>query len=324
MKWLTSFLFLLPALAHGQSNFMPPQGTQIAEQVDNLYAFILIVSLISCVILIGGMIYFAYKYRRRTDNDKTPYISHNTFLEFLWSFIPLVIFLGVFGWGWIIYHQMRTMPENALEVHVTGYKWAWDFTYKSGKTTTGEFVVPVDQPVKLIITSRDVLHSFFLPSMRIKQDAVPGRYTAMWFNSNKVGTYQVFCTEYCGDSHSRMLAKMKVVPLPEYEAWIQENDAALPMVERGQKLYNGKCLACHSIDGKRGAGPTWKGLWGAKNHPLEDGVVAEVDADYITEAILNPNARIAKGYPKGVMPTFQGALKEEEITALIEYMKTLK
>ncbi len=323
MKWLVSTLLFAPLTALAQSRFMPPQGTEISVQVDNLYAFILWVSLLACVILIGGMIYFVYKYRRRTEHDKTPYISHNTFLEFLWSFIPLVIFLGVFGWGWIIYHQMRTMPENALEVHVTGYRWAWDFNYKSGKVSTGELVVPVGQPVKLIITSRDVLHSFFIPSMRIKQDAVPGRYTALWFNATKTGDYQVFCTEYCGDSHSRMLARMKVVSVPEYETWIQENDAALPMVERGQKIYNGKCVACHSVNGIKGAGPSWKGLWGAKGHEVEDGAV-DVDENYITESILYPNAKIAKGYPKGVMPTFQGALKDEEVSALIEFIKTLK
>lgn len=182
MKWL--FATVQSAQA---SNFMPPVGTEIAQQVDNLYSFLLITSLIGCLILIGGMIYFALKYKRKTANDKTPYISHNTFLEFLWSFIPLVLFLGVFGWGWYVYHQMRQMPENALEVHVTGYKWAWDFEYKSGKTTSGEMVVPVGMPVKLIMTSRDVLHSFFIPSMRIKQDVVPGRYTAQWFNAEKIG-----------------------------------------------------------------------------------------------------------------------------------------
>jgi cytochrome c oxidase subunit II len=137
MSWL--LMMINVARAEG-GRFMPPQGTEIASQVDTLYAFILWASLISCVILIGGMIYFAVKYKRKTNNDKTPYISHNTFLEFLWSFIPLVIFMAVFAWGWVVYHRMRTMPENALEVHVYGYRWAWDFGYKSGKTTTGELL----------------------------------------------------------------------------------------------------------------------------------------------------------------------------------------
>lgn len=303
---------------------MPPQGTAISGQVDNLYAFLLWASFVSCAILIGGMIFFALKYKRRTDNDKTPYISHNSFLEFLWSFVPLVIFLAVFAWGWAIYHQMRSMPENALEVHVFGYKWAWDFTYKSGKTTTAELVVPVNQPIKLIMTSRDVIHSFFIPSMRIKQDVVPGRYTAQWFTAEKLGDYQVFCTEYCGDKHSAMLAKVRVVTMPEYEQWIQENDAKLPLTERGEKIYRGKCIACHSVDGTKGAGPSWKGLWGAQGHKMEDGSTVNVDENYLRESILNPNVKVAQGYPKGVMPLFQGALKEDEVTALIEFIKTLK
>lgn len=320
MKWL----MLIGEQAQASKVFMPPQGTEIAGQVDNLYSFLIWASLISCAILIGGMIYFAIKYKRRTDNDQTPYISHNTFLEFLWSFIPLVIFLAVFVWGWVIYHRMRAAPENALEVHVYGYKWAWDFSYKSGKTTSGEMVVPVGKPVKLIMTSRDVLHSFFIPSMRIKQDVVPGRYTSLWFNAEKTGDYQVFCAEYCGDKHSAMWAKVKVVNEDEYEAWIQENDAALPMTERGEKLYRGKCIACHSVDGKTGAGPTWKGLWGKTGHALEGGETVDVDENYIRDSILNPNRQITKGYPKGVMPLFQGALKEDEVTALIEYIKTLQ
>lgn len=320
MNWI--FATMQTAQAQG-SVFMPPQGTVISTQVDNLYSFLLVISTVASMILIGGMIYFAIKYKRRTDTDKTPYISHNSFLEFLWSFIPLVLFLGFFGWGWYLYHQMRAMPDDALEVHVYGYKWAWDFEYKSGKTTSGEMVVPVNTPVKLIMTSRDVIHSFFLPSMRIKQDVVPGRYTALWFSSDKVGNYQVFCTEFCGDLHSRMLAKVRVVTMPEYEAWIQENDANLPMAERGEKIWRGKCVACHSIDGAKGAGPTWKGLWGQKEHPVDGGTVV-VDENYIRQSILEPNLHISKGYPKGVMPTFQGALKEEEITALIEFIKTLQ
>lgn len=319
---MKGIMFLLK-MAHARSSFMPPEGTEIAGQVDNLYAFLVWASFISCAILIGGMIYFVTKYKRRSDNDKTPYISHNTFLEFLWSFIPLMIFLIVFGWGWWVYHQMRSMPEDALEVHVHGYRWAWDFTYKSGKTVTNEFVVPVKQPVKLIMTSRDVLHSFFIPTMRIKQDVVPGTYTALWFQAEKLGNYQVFCAEYCGDNHSRMLAKLRVVPQEEYDLWIQENDARLPLGERGKKLYESRCIACHTLDGTRSAGPTWKGLWGKKGHEIEGGTV-DVDENYLRESILEPNAKISKGFPPNVMPTFQGALKEDELTALIEFIKTVE
>lgn len=321
MNWMTALLNV--AFAES-SSFMPPQGTAIAAQYDNLYAFIVWLSTIASLIVIGGMIYFVMKYRRKTDTDKTPYISHNTFLEFLWSFIPLVIFLAFFGWGWYLYHEMRQMPEDALEVHIFGHQWAWDISYKSGKNTTNDFYVPVNTPVKLIMTSRDVLHSFYIPAMRIKQDVVPGMYTTLWFNAEKTGDYQIFCAEYCGAAHSGMLAKMHVVPTSEYETWLQENDEGLTLAQKGEKLFNSKgCVACHSVDGGTRTGPTWKGLFAAKGHSVDGGTV-DVDENYIRESILEPNAKIAKGFPAGVMPSFQGQLTEDQLVALVEYIKTLK
>jgi len=320
MTWM---MFLSEkAFADGRA-FMPPQATEIAGQVDNLYSFLLWSSLVSCLILIGGMIFFVWKYRRKTDTDKTPYISHNTFLEFLWSFIPLVFFLGFFAWGWWVYHQMRHMPENSLEVHVMGRQWSWEFTYKSGKTAGSEFVVPVNTPIKLIMTSQDVLHSFYIPSMRIKQDVIPGTYTTLSFNSDKIGEFQIFCAEFCGTTHSGMLAKMKVVTMAEYEKWIQENEEGMTLVEKGQKYFTDKgCVACHTVDGTPKVGPTWKGIF-ATQRSLEDGTV-KVDENYIRESIVNPNAKIVKGFPKGVMPTFQGQLTEDQLNALIEFIKSLK
>lgn len=319
MSWI--FLFLTKAKAE---SFMPTAVTDIAGQVDNLYAFLLWASLISCAILIGGMIFFALKYKRKTNNDKTAYISHNSFLEFLWSFIPLVIFLAVFGWGWYIYHQMRQMPENALEIHIKGRQWAWDFTYKSGKTSTNEFYVPVNTDVKLIMTSEDVIHSFFIPSMRIKKDAVPGMYTTLWFKSEKLGDFHIFCTEFCGAAHSLMIGKMKVVSVEDYEKWLQENEEGLTLVQKGQKYINDKgCVACHSVDGSIKVGPSFKGAFGA-THEFADGTKVVVDENYLRESILNPNARVVKGFPAGVMPSFQGQLNEDQVNAIIEYIKELK
>ncbi|PIS10665.1 MAG: cytochrome c oxidase subunit II [Bdellovibrio sp. CG10_big_fil_rev_8_21_14_0_10_47_8] len=304
---------------------MPPQGTKIAEEYDNLYAFLLWASLIGSMILIGGMIFFVVKYKRKTDHDKTPYISHNTFLEFIWSFIPLVIFLGVFVWGWHLYHEMRTMPENALEVNVFGRQWSWEFAYKSGKTSGKEFYVPVNTPVKLIMTSKDVLHSFYIPSMRIKQDVVPGMYTTLSFNAEKLGDYQIFCAEYCGTTHSGMLGQMHVVSQADFEKWLQENEEGMTLAEKGQKYFTDKgCVACHSVDGTPKVGPSWKGVFGLKEHEMDDGQKVSVDENYVRESILNPNAKVVKGYPKGVMPTFQGQLSEDQLNALIEFIKSLK
>lgn len=317
MKWFN--------YAQAQS-FMPTEGTLIATQVDNLYGFLLWASFISCIIVIGGMIYFVWKYRRKTDHDKTAYITHNTFLEFLWSFIPLVIFLGVFAWGWYVYHDMRTMPKDALEIQVTAKQWAWQFDYKSGVQTGSLIVVPVNKDVKLIMTARDVLHSFYIPSFRIKQDVIPGTYTALWFNANKLGEFHVFCAEYCGTQHSGMAATLRVVPQAEYDAWLEEeaNVSTLPMAQRGQKLFQSKaCASCHSVaDASTKVGPSLFQKFGTVEH-TEEGEFA-VDENYVRESILNPNAKITKGFPRGVMPTFQGQLSETELSALIEYIKTLK
>lgn len=323
LKTLFGLLLAGVAQANTQTSFMPPAATEIAGQVDNLYAFLLWASLISCVILIGGMIYFVMKYKRKSAADKTAYISHNTFLEFLWSFIPLVIFMIVFAWGWYIYHQMRKFPDQALEVHVYGKQWAWEFVYKSGKTATNEFLVPVNTPVKLIMTSKDVIHSFYIPSMRIKQDVVPGKYSALWFESEKLGSFHIFCTEFCGAAHSLMIGRMKVVTQEEYEAWLQESDEGLTLAERGKKLWNDKgCVACHSIDGTVKVGPSWKGIFG-QTHVFTDGTSALVDESYIRESTLEPNKKIVKGYP-AAMPSYQGQLSEEQMNAIIEFIKELK
>ncbi len=312
-------------VARAQS-FMPTQATEIAKHVDSLYAFLLISSFIACAILIGGMIYFVYRYRRQTDHDKTAYITHNTFLEFLWSFIPLVIFLAVFAWGWIIFHEMRTPPEGAREINVHAKQWSWEFEYKSGLKTYNELIVPVNTPIKLIMSSEDVLHSFYVPSFRIKQDVVPGRYTQLWFNSEKLGDFHVFCAEYCGLSHSNMLAKIKVVPKDEYEKWLTESyeEGELTIAQKGAKLYKAKaCVGCHSTDGKVVIGPTFKGAMGSEKE-MDDGSKVVVDENYLRESILQPTAKTVKGFPKGAMPSFQGQLSEEELSALIEFIKEQK
>lgn len=308
-------------------SFMPTEGTEIAKQVDNLYGFLLITSFIACVLVIGGMIYFVYKYKRRSDNDKTAYISHNTTLEFLWSFIPLVIFLAVFAWGWYIYHGMRTMPKNALEINVLGKQWAWEVQYKNGYKAVNEVVVPVNTDVKLLLSSQDVIHSFFIPSFRIKQDAVPGRYTALWFNATKMGEYHIFCTEYCGTSHSGMIGKLRVVSTDEFNKYMEQGqeEGALPLAKRGEKLFALKaCASCHSVDNPAvKVGPSLFHKFGTEE-VLEDGSKVVVDENYVRESILQPNAKIVKGFPHGVMPAFQGQINENELSALVEYVKSLK
>ncbi|MCB0407519.1 MAG: cytochrome c oxidase subunit II [Bdellovibrionales bacterium] len=314
--------FINPAYAN---TFMPPEASQFAGPLDSLYSFLIISSLIACVLVIGGFIYFAVKYRRQTENDKTAYITHNNVLEFTWSFVPFVIFMVVFAWGWIIYNDMRTFPEDSLEVHVVAQKWNWSFLYKSGKESAEEMVVPVNKPVKLIISSKDVLHSFYVPAFRIKQDAVPGRYTALGFTATKKGNFQIFCTEYCGTGHSAMLAKVRVVSQEEYEEWLRQGDPyeGMSLAEVGQKIYSQRCFVCHNTTDQPLVGPGFKGIW-MRERTFVKGDPTVADENYIRESILNPAAKIVAGFEGKVMTPFAGQLDDKEISGIIEYLKTLK
>lgn len=304
-------------------SFMPVRGATFSAGVDHLYQFLVAASVISSALVIGGMIYFALKYRRKTNSDKTAYISHSTLLEFLWSFIPFVIFMVVFVWGWIVYHDLRTSPKNSFEVHVVGQKWYWDFLYKSGRKTSGELFVPVNTPVRLIMGSRDVIHSFYIPGFRTKQDVVPGRYTTMWFEATQVGDFQVFCTEYCGDGHSAMLAKIHVLPKDKFDEWLQNDPyKGLSLADVGEKVFQQKCTACHNITTERKVGPGLKGIFGSARE-FENAGGVNADENYLRESILNPSAKIVKGFPNAMTP-FQGQISEQELSGVIEYIKGLQ
>lgn len=323
--WILQKLTVVTAKAE---SFMPTQGTEIAKGVDNLYGFLLAISLLSCVIVIGGMIYFAIKYKRKSDNDKTAYITHDTRLEIIWSVIPLILFLVVFAWGWMIYHDMRTMPKNALEIHVTGKQWAWTTEYKNGVKST-DVVVPVGRDVKIILSAEDVLHSFYVPSFRVKQDAVPGRYTALWFHAEKLGDFHVFCTEFCGTEHSGMITKLRVVSQEDFDKWLttESEVSTLPLAQRGAKIFQTRaCASCHNVNNPAvKVGPTMQNLFGLENHEMMDGTKVTADENYLRESILNSQAKVVKGFgPRSAMPAFQGQLSEVEVTALIEYIKGLK
>lgn len=303
--------------------FMPPEGSDIARHVDQLYGFLLLISTISCILVIGGFVWFSFKYRRQSETEKAAWITHHNLLEFLWSFIPFVLFMVVFVWGWMVYQQLRTMPKDALEIAIQAQKWSWTFIYKSGKTSSGEFYVPVDQDVKMVMTSKDVIHSFFLPAFRNKQDVVPGRYTSLWFHPTKTGDYQVFCAEYCGDQHSGMLAKVHVVSRERYEDWLANDPyKGLSLTDVGQKVYTTRCAVCHNTTNEKKVGPGWGGIFG-KNEDLEGGKTVLVDENYIRESILDPNAKIVKGFPPA-MPSFAGQLNEQELMGVIDYIKSLK
>jgi len=290
--------------------------------VDQLIHFLVWIGALSSILVIGGFVYFAFKFRRKSETEKTPYITHNFVLEFLWSFIPFLIFMFVFGWGWLLYHKMRTAPENALEIHVYGQMWNWDFVYKSGRKSSRILTVPVDKPVKLIMSSRDVIHSFFIPSFRIKQDVLPGSYTALSFTANKKGKFPVFCAEFCGAGHSSMLATVHVMGLVEWEQWLVTDPyKGMSMSQIGESVFQKSCTACHTATTENRIGPGLAGLFGAEREfEKADGLIA--DEHYIRESILNPSVRIVKGFGN-LMTPFAGLLQEEEMTGLIEYIKSL-
>lgn len=320
-------MFWWLSIAHAESYF-PIKGSTISGEVDAVFDFMFWVSIFFFILLMGGMAYFAVKYRRKSDHDKTPYITHNHLLEFIWSFIPLVLLLIVFAWGYKVYHKSKHVPENAIEIQVIGKQWLWEFVYPQSplaKKTVNDLYVPAGVPVVLNMTSEDVLHSFFVPSFRVKQDVIPGYRSQLWFEVPEPGTYRIFCTEYCGVSHSQMIGFVHVLPLKEYEEWLkQDSSAGKTLADLGKDLYTSKgCVACHSTDGTTKVGPSFKGIY-AREHVFTDGTkLAKTTDEYIRESILSPMTKIVAGFPPAML-VYQGQITEEEIGQVIEFLKTLK
>ncbi len=308
-------------------HWLPEVASNLAGKVDAVIWFITVISLVFFILISIFLVYFAIRYRRRQENEETPYITGSHVLETIWTIIPSILLIVIFVYGFVVYKDMRTPPEDSLEVTVIGRQWLWQFKYNNGKTTLNELYIPEGRPIKLVMTSEDVLHSFFVPAFRVKQDLVGGMYTYLWFTPTKTGTYELYCTEYCGTGHSAMLGKVVVMSPEEYEKWEKGEEekavASLPPAELGKQLYTQRgCNACHSIDGSSLVGPTWKGLYGHEV-VLQDGTKVTADENYIREAILEPQAKMVKGFGP-VMPSFKGVISDDEISDLIAYIKTLK
>ncbi len=295
-------------------------------QTDRLFYFIFICSCLMFVGIIFVVFYFLKKYKKTQSNQVAELqLTHHHLLELSWTIIPLILVLFVFGWGFKGFLTLSVAPSDAMEIHVVAKKWLWQFEYPNGNKTIGELVVPVHKPIKLIMTSEDVIHSFYLPNFRVKRDVVPNRYTRLWFESKRVGNFQIFCTEFCGDGHSDMLGVLRVLDDKAYVAWEKEvnSGADMPLDQLGEKVYTTKgCITCHSIDGSVKTGPTWKGLFGSV-HKLTNGQSVSVEENYIRESITAPQAKVVAGF-QPVMPTYSGVLNDREIVAVIEYIKKLK
>ncbi|MBN8549213.1 MAG: cytochrome c oxidase subunit II [Deltaproteobacteria bacterium] len=308
--------------------YLPEQASDFAADIDWIHNLVTDLSVFFTVAIVGAMIYFAIRYRQRDGVDhETPQIHGSNLLEIIWTVVPTLVCIYLAYYGIVFYREMRAVPDGAITIDVRAQKWKWDFYYGNGKQSS-DLVVPVGKPIKLVLSSRDVLHSFFLPSMRVKKDAVPGQYTYLWFRPIKTGEYQAFCTEYCGKDHSAMLAKLYVLPEAEYERWVNDRSveeamAKLGPTERGKALYKEKaCVSCHTLDGSPLVGPTFLNIIGRKEK-WTNGVEYTVDENYIHESILEPNKHIVAGYQPNVMPSFAGQLNDEDINSIIAFMRTL-
>jgi cytochrome c oxidase subunit 2 len=306
------------------------QASTFAAEVDNVYLFIVFLDVLSFVGVIGAMALFMKRYRRRSKDQKTGSITHNGRLEFLWSAIPTVLLLVIFFWSNAIWMRMATPPSDAIDIRVKGQKWFWTVEYPNnpGVTLNNEIIVPVGKPVRLTMTSDDVLHSFFIPAFRVKRDAIPGRYTTMWFEASRAGTYNLFCAEYCGDQHSGMIGVVRALPANEYVAALEEagrlrQDDGESAAAFGQRIYMRKgCNACHSLNGTPMTGPTFQGIWG-REETLADGSKVTVDDEYVRESLMEPNAKVVAGFTPQ-MPSFAGQLEPAHVAAIVEFLKTVK
>ena len=306
---------------HPSIPLFPEQASTMAARVDNLYFFMVATSGFFAVLVTLLVIAFAIRFRRRSPDGVGEPIHGSLALELIWTGIPFVLAMVMFVWGASVYFALVRMPDEALDIYAVGKQWMWKFQHREGQREINELHVPVNTPVRVILTSEDVLHDLYFPSFRTKIDAIPGRYTQLWFNATDVGTYHIFCAEYCGTRHSGMIGRVVVMPQNEYEAWLGGGATEGTLAQRGEKLFSQfACITCHRAD-SQGRGPLLNGVFGHAVS-LANGNTVIADAAYVRESILNPTAKVVAGFAP-IMPTFQGQVSEEQLLALTEYIKSL-
>jgi len=298
----------------------PERASALAWQVDGLYFLLTAVSAFFTLLIFVLVFVFAVKYRRSVHPHPVQ-IEGSLPLELMWTLIPLGICMVFFAWGSLIYFQEARPPKGAMEVYAVAKQWMWKFEYEGGQRDINQLHVPVGRDVKMIMSSQDVIHSFYVPAFRIKADVLPGRYTETWFHPTKTGTYHLFCAEYCGTDHSGMIGQVIVMEPAEYQAWMSGGNTTGSLVSNGEQLFQQLgCATCHRFD-TQGRGPNLIGIFG-KPVLLDDGRTVVADENYVRESILNPGAKIVSGF-KPIMPTFQGQVSEENLMALVAYIKSL-
>jgi cytochrome c oxidase subunit 2 len=321
--------------------FLPPEASVASSDVDHLHFFVILTTI--TVSSVAGMlaVYFMVHYRRRRAQQPTPQIEAPLWLEATFVVVPLAFFLLWFRIGFGQFVSATSPPPDAMDVYVTGKQWMWKFAYPEGPNGLDVLRVPVGRPVRLLLTSRDVIHGFFVPAFRLKQDALPGRYTETWFDATLPGTYPVYCSQYCGTSHSRMRAAIEVMPAADFDRWrdevkrgrAKERDTGLGEAEDrphasdmaivGQAVAAREgCLKCHSLDGSPHIGPTWLDLY-RRSVDLADDTTVIADEAYLTESMMDPGAKQVRGFAL-VMPSYAGKLGPAETAALVEYIRSLR
>ena len=299
----------------------PEAASSFASEVDALYLFIVAVSAFFTVAVSAAVVFFAFRYRRKHPEEIGAHIEGSLPLELLWSIIPTIIAMVMFAWGAKLFYEMRRAPAESLQVYAVGKQWMWKFQHTGGQREINELHVPVGRPIKVLVTSEDVLHDLYFPSFRTKIDAIPGRYQTLWFEATKPGRYHIFCAEYCGTKHSGMIGTVIVMEPQQYQDWLAGGGSEGTMAERGAKLFNDlACNTCH-LDSGQGRGPSLKDIVG-KPVELAGGQTAVVDEAYLRESILNSQAKIVKGFMP-VMPLFKGMITEEQLMQVIAYVKSL-
>jgi cytochrome c oxidase subunit 2 len=299
----------------------PEQASTFAPQVDHLLYFLLAVAVFFTVGIFSAIAYFAIRYRRRSDRELPRAVHGGLPLEIAWSVIPFGLTMVMFSWGASVYFKESRPPDNALRINVVAKQWMWKLQHMEGRREINELHIPLGRPIQLTMTSEDVIHSFYVPAFRVKQDVVPGRYSTLWFEPTKPGRFHLFCAEYCGTRHSGMTGWIEVMSPRDYQAWLGGGASTGSLAENGQKLFEDlACGNCHKADGS-GRCPTLVNLFGS-TVPLTSGATVKADEAYIRESILQPAAKVVAGY-QPVMPTFQGLVTEEGVLELVEYIKSL-
>ena len=300
------------------------QGSNLAGAVDRAFIFIFSISFIFTIGIVVLMIYILIHFSRKKNKNPQQF-SGNTKLEIIWTILPLIIVLMMFYYGWVGFAPMRQVPADAMQVKVIGKMWNWDFDYGNGKVSK-ELVLPFQKDVKLNLVSVDVNHSFFIPAFRVKEDVIPGYNNYMWFKPIMMGTFDIYCAEYCGLAHSAMLAKVVIVDSLEFKKWLADLKVTGNLPEHpGLVLIKANaCSTCHSLDGSKVIGPSFKGLYGRKTIVLTDAGEKEIEAtdEYIKKSIVDPNSEVVKGFPKGLMQSYKDKITAEDLDKIVDYFKT--